>query len=500
MRKFILIIVLFLCFNLNVYANIDGVSKDTITSFLENKTLGTKDFYCAFKTVSNNTEKETGRYVVFQFSYGDLNGNNVYFISDLTLDIDNNYNSMYGNVSWQSNVDIIKFNNNSNRAYLNKSSTTSDICKNFVVGFKSEHYIKFYPNDSDDISTDNIYAQYDSELSKEINNFEKKDDNISPCTVNGFTVTLKSDPNYVWYLGSGNYKICFTEADTTTVYGIKVRRQFDSNFKSTFKCENYEGSKITDTITNLESFCNKYLVEKDNVDRLSKKTQNNSSDITAHQTRVLEFRKYLKSKNDNIVISLSDDESIIAQKNNQNIIIKNANNYKNAITEYKNSKKTVGLPEYIIEDNGTYTFSMTNKKADGTAISGDFVYINSLSFMNVGLDENKARLRCEDLFGIKSDKNSLINFLNSYVVKTIQIGVPILLILLTSFDFVKAIFNDDEEGLNNAKRNVKVRIIASIGIFITPILLVTVISLLGGSDSLSDCIKYIMEISEEESK
>lgn len=170
------------------------------------------------------------------------------------------------------------------------------------------------------------------------------------------------------------------------------------------------------------------------------------------------------------------------------------------IESYKNNLDNKKYPTYIIKEKNKNNYILNDqiKDTNNNVIETDEVFINRTSLLEVGLNEDTSPLICEDILGSLNDKNSLISILDSYVIKTIQIGVPILLIILTSFDFVKALATDDDDGFKNAIKNVKIRIVAAIGIFITPMIIITLANLLGASHNVTDCIKALHQMSESE--
>lgn len=78
---------------------------------------------------------------------------------------------------------------------------------------------------------------------------------------------------------------------------------------------------------------------------------------------------------------------------------------------------------------------------------------------------------CEGMFSQK-----LINEIKD-LFRFIQIIVPILLALLTMFDFAKAVFNQDKDGLNKAKNNFIKRAIAALIVFFAPYIITLIMEL-----------------------
>ena len=76
---------------------------------------------------------------------------------------------------------------------------------------------------------------------------------------------------------------------------------------------------------------------------------------------------------------------------------------------------------------------------------------------------------------IPEEVQPLLSFLGR-VLKWIYIGVPIALIVLVSFDMIKAIISNDEEEMAKVTINIKRRVIASIAIFFIPTIVEVIFS------------------------
>lgn len=155
-----------------------------------------------------------------------------------------------------------------------------------------------------------------------------------------------------------------------------------------------------------------------------------------------------------------------------------------------NFSDKASYPKYLLKGKGSDTYSFSDTKTD----EFDEIYINVEALSGIsGIGEEEIYATCEDLFG-----DSLLTLLDNYVIKVIQFGVPILLILLTSFDFAKVVFIDDKEGIQNAFKRFIRRLIAAILIILTPEIIILIARLAGAPDSVQDCAKTIrnMNITE----
>ena len=79
-------------------------------------------------------------------------------------------------------------------------------------------------------------------------------------------------------------------------------------------------------------------------------------------------------------------------------------------------------------------------------------------------------------------------------VKVIRIAVPILLILLTSFDFAKVVFGDNKDGLNKAKNNFLKRAVAVLIIFFAPYIIGLILDLVNEA-SVKSCVEEMKNLS-----
>ena len=89
---------------------------------------------------------------------------------------------------------------------------------------------------------------------------------------------------------------------------------------------------------------------------------------------------------------------------------------------------------------------------------------------------------CTGVFG-----DDLIGILNKYLYTPIKWATPILLILLTSFDFAKVVFAGKKEEMDKAKNNFLKRFIAAVIIFFAPDILDLIMTLINDR-SIASCL------------
>ena len=157
-------------------------------------------------------------------------------------------------------------------------------------------------------------------------------------------------------------------------------------------------------------------------------------------------------------------------------------------------------PIYFKVENGSYVFSSTkesgystatvqttrcdSKVYDATSSSGN-ANNNSRGTVTtqpvtwdvkesgtINIDDSP--IDCEGLLG--SDVLDDINTVLSWV----RIGVPILLVLLGTLDFGKAVLADDDKALSKATRTFIMRSIAAIAVFFAPIIIMYLLRLIDG--------------------
>ena len=80
-----------------------------------------------------------------------------------------------------------------------------------------------------------------------------------------------------------------------------------------------------------------------------------------------------------------------------------------------------------------------------------------------------SELTCDELFGDKNDPDSLAYLINQ-VLLYVRIIVPILLILLGSLDFAKAVTAGKEDEMKKAQTTFVKRLIAGVAVFFAPVI------------------------------
>ena len=153
-----------------------------------------------------------------------------------------------------------------------------------------------------------------------------------------------------------------------------------------------------------------------------------------------------------------------------------------------NNRDEDNYPTYVIQTNDGYYFA-DYKPSTGSYLNF-FIFYEHLYEAQI---DNDLTNTCQIIVG-----DNFLTFLNNNVFRVIYIGVPIILILLTSFDFAKVVFIDDKEGIQKAGKRFGKRVIVAVLIYLVPTILIFISNLIG-VESIDDCVKQLEHIVEEES-
>jgi hypothetical protein len=83
--------------------------------------------------------------------------------------------------------------------------------------------------------------------------------------------------------------------------------------------------------------------------------------------------------------------------------------------------------------------------------------------------------------------SELLSTLNDYIYIPIKWATPILLLLLTSFDFAKIVFNGKKEDMDKAKSHFLKRFVAALIIFFAPDVVKLIVDLIQ-QNSIKSCL------------
>ncbi len=92
---------------------------------------------------------------------------------------------------------------------------------------------------------------------------------------------------------------------------------------------------------------------------------------------------------------------------------------------------------------------------------------------------------CSETFSPK-----FMDMLKNNVFRPIKIVAPILLLLFTSFDFAKAVFSDNKDGINKAMTNFLKRAIATLVVFFAPDIIELILSFIN-TRNMDACLRSL---------
>lgn len=122
---------------------------------------------------------------------------------------------------------------------------------------------------------------------------------------------------------------------------------------------------------------------------------------------------------------------------------------------------------------GKNAFSATYTNSKGTKTTAEEYYGTFIDTKTVGKD---ATITCSGLLGNKNDKESFAYLINE-ALSYIRIIVPILLILLGTIDFAKAVLASKEDEMKKAQETFIKRAIIALAVFFVPTLVDIVMEL-----------------------
>ena len=105
--------------------------------------------------------------------------------------------------------------------------------------------------------------------------------------------------------------------------------------------------------------------------------------------------------------------------------------------------------------------------------------------LGITLNVSAADLSCTGIFA-----GEFLEAMREYVYLPIKWATPILLLVLTSFDFAKVVFGGKKEDMDKAKNNFLKRTVAAFIIFFAPDIIILIANLASG-DKISSCMNSL---------
>ena len=209
---------------------------------------------------------------------------------------------------------------------------------------------------------------------------------------------------------------------------------------------------------------------------------NESNSEGTETTVVTKYVSYGSATSSSIKIKKDEvNGGFKAFADNKEIKIPNISNY-SLIFSLKDKEN---YPKYIIKSHDGYRFSSEKGDKNSTISYINFEYLQSVDFGEPEIYET-----CSQLFG-----NDFLDFFKNNVVRIIYIGIPVLLIILTSFDFAKVVFVDDKEGIQGAAKKFGKRAIIAILIYLIPTILIFLTNIFA-SNEVKMCVEELKKVSE----
>ncbi len=120
---------------------------------------------------------------------------------------------------------------------------------------------------------------------------------------------------------------------------------------------------------------------------------------------------------------------------------------------------------YHVIDSGTSNDNNTSGTGDR--------YIDSVT---IG---DPANIGCSDIFQV--DKEGSVGWILSTILNYIKVIGPILVVILSALDFIKAIFSSDDKAIKEAQSKLTIRLIAALALFLVPTLVQLLLSFINAT-------------------
>ena len=494
MKKIIKIFLfLFLFFIININALAIGISKNEITNDINRNhyELVVGDYLCVYKA------QDESEYVAIKFEKINSSRYNVIFYVDdeyANSYIFNDFGYLPENLKYDDGV------------YLTSAPNCSDYVFYYYTG--NDEYYTIYSIDQiggvNNIEKDDMI--FDESLS--ILGLTEDDDLIINNPSTNLYIIINNEKYY--YVEDTDYVSHFESA--TGVWACYVETVPGNEFSYVAKnipldFDFDDKNLVVEIDSSINPACNSgyVILEKTPIYEGNGSSLENSGENINFIDKLVPY-PYRK----NVYVQVySNSSGVIVQLNgNERIAVKNSSKYKSI---YQN-KLIEEYPKYLIYTNNNYYFSnyktleaeeeavLFNYTADIKLYNkfltnknfapADQVYI-SLQKLFTSSDSEEVTLEtCQVLLS-----SEFLEFLNNNIFKIIYIGIPIILILLTSFDFAKVVFINDKEGIQKAGKRFGKRVVVAILIFLVPTIIIFISNMIG-ADQIDTCVQYFKDMSE----
>lgn len=108
----------------------------------------------------------------------------------------------------------------------------------------------------------------------------------------------------------------------------------------------------------------------------------------------------------------------------------------------------------------------------------DFEGISNVDESGIDMSKYNKTQSCEKLLGDPNNPES-VAWLLQEALSVLKIVGPLLVVVLSSFDFAKVIISGDTEAMNKAGKKLGMRLVLAVALFFVPILVTTLLDVFG---------------------
>ena len=266
----------------------------------------------------------------------------------------------------------------------------------------------------------------------------------------------------------------------------------------------------TEELFNIDSRCSPLLYSTEKSDQSASNITNNSGtggqfSLVERETNSCRYRTVLDNENDepqytDITITPSGSDNVKGTCATNRIGITTCEVKKIDISEHFYLDGSFYCPNFIYTDeeitsissgdtviitNQISTFTITNtggssdedksyhspSNPDGTSIP-DGMTGNADPLDPIEIDQGV--IECPDIFDTETE--GALGWLLITILNYIKVIGPILVVLLSATDFVKAVFSSDDKSIKEAQSKLIIRLIAAVALFLVPTLIQVLLS------------------------
>lgn len=131
----------------------------------------------------------------------------------------------------------------------------------------------------------------------------------------------------------------------------------------------------------------------------------------------------------------------------------------------------------------TYSFNITEQEKLSVAAINDYALIADNKNENTTTDTTTTdELKCEGLLGNPDNEDS-VAWLIAKILNYLRLLGPLMILILSSLEFLKAVLTSDDESLKKAEKNLITRLILAAALFVLPTLIQVLLDIFGLTSS-----------------